>query len=115
MATTVDPQSTTEPSVVNEKSPIESTPKPATEPTMPATDAQDVSATSTVDPAKPTKTPSAEIEKASAEPVKKPFASPLDESKPIPAPELTAEQQKKYDALLKTVSEWTTVPTKATK
>src|SRR5256885_12846019 len=102
MATTAEIQPMTVPPVMDEKTPIESTPKHTAEPTMPATAAQDKSATSTVNPAKPTEPPSVEAEKASDEPLKRPFVSPLEESKPAPTRELTAEQQKKYDALLKT-------------
>jgi len=104
----------TESPIVNEKAPIEST-EHAAEPMMPATAKQSIPATSTVDLAKPTEPPSVETEKAFDEPMKKPFVSPLDESKPTPAPKLTAEQLEKYDALLKTVSDWTKVPTNATK
>lgn len=47
--------------------------------------------------------------------VQKPFALPLDTSKPeTPAP-LTADQQAKYDTVLRAVSQWTTVPTTAAK
>ena len=47
--------------------------------------------------------------------VQKPFGFPLDTSKPeTPAP-LTADQQAKYDTVLKAVSQWTTVPTTAAK
>ncbi|PGH11235.1 hypothetical protein AJ79_04966 [Helicocarpus griseus UAMH5409] len=43
------------------------------------------------------------------------FPLPLETSKPHPPPELTEEQQSKYDALFTTVSEWTTVPTTSAK
>ncbi|KAJ5946811.1 hypothetical protein N7454_003650 [Penicillium verhagenii] len=40
---------------------------------------------------------------------------PLETSKPVKPAELTADQQAKYDSVLKTVSEWTTVPNTAEK
>lgn len=43
--------------------------------------------------------------------IKKPFARPLDTVKPNPSPNLTFEQEKKYNSVLETVSSWTTVPT----
>lgn len=48
-------------------------------------------------------------------PMMKPFPAPLESSKPTKPAELTADQKAKYDGLLKTVSAWTTVPTKAEK
>lgn len=47
--------------------------------------------------------------------IQKPFAKPLDTAKPEKPAELTPEQQSKYEAVLKTVSSWTTVPTKSEK
>lgn len=47
--------------------------------------------------------------------IQKPFAKPLDTAKPEKPAELTPDQQSKYEAVLKTVSSWTTVPTKAEK
>lgn len=47
--------------------------------------------------------------------IRKPFPRPLDTSKaPTPDP-LSSDQQAKYDAVLKAVSEWTTVPTTSEK
>lgn len=47
--------------------------------------------------------------------IQKPFASPLDTAKaPTPA-KLTPDQQTKYDAVLKAVSAWTTVPVSSAK
>lgn len=43
-------------------------------------------------------------------PVKAPFPHPLPQCKPAPHADLTADQQKKYDELLKLVASWTTVP-----
>jgi hypothetical protein len=48
-------------------------------------------------------------------PVKKPFPKPLDSAKPAPPAALTSDQQAKYDALLKTASSWTEVPTTSAK
>ncbi|KAJ6037081.1 hypothetical protein N7540_001360 [Penicillium herquei] len=42
--------------------------------------------------------------------IKKPFAGPVESAKPVKPVELTADQQTKYEAVLKTASEWTTVP-----
>lgn len=47
--------------------------------------------------------------------VQKPFSKPLETSKPQPPAELTPEQQSKYDAVLITVSSWTSIPTKLEK
>lgn len=47
--------------------------------------------------------------------IKAPFLRPLDDAKPPSPPELTAQQQKHYDALLDEVSKWTTVPTTSSK
>ena len=43
------------------------------------------------------------------------FARPLGTAKPVPASELTPDQQSKYDRVLKEVAEWTTVPTTTAK
>jgi hypothetical protein len=43
--------------------------------------------------------------------IQKPFPKPLEDAKPEKPAALTADQQSKYDAVLKTVSSWTTVPT----
>lgn len=48
-------------------------------------------------------------------PLKPPFLNPIESSKPPPTPELTEEQQKKYDALLETVKSWTEIPAKDSK
>ncbi|WEW61021.1 Phosphatidylinositol transfer protein (PITP) [Emydomyces testavorans] len=48
-------------------------------------------------------------------PIKTLFPRPLDHCKPPPPPELTSEQQTKYEAVLKAVSEWTSVPTTSAK
>src|SRR5438045_691311 len=42
--------------------------------------------------------------------VQTPFTAPLPTSKPAPAADLTAEQQKKYDELLEIVLAWESVP-----
>ena len=47
--------------------------------------------------------------------IQKPFPKPLDTAKPETPAKLTADQQSKYDAVLKTVSSWTEIPTKAEK
>ena len=47
--------------------------------------------------------------------IQKPFLKPLDSAKPEKPAELTADQQIKYEAILKTVSSWTTVPTTSEK
>lgn len=47
--------------------------------------------------------------------IQRPFAKPLETSKPLPPAELTPEQQSKYEAVLKTVSSWTTIPQKLEK
>ncbi|KAK2754502.1 hypothetical protein FQN54_006903 [Arachnomyces sp. PD_36] len=47
--------------------------------------------------------------------IKKPFANPVDTAKATPRPELTEDQKTKYDAVLKSVTEWTTVPTTSAK
>ncbi|KKZ60944.1 hypothetical protein EMCG_04417 [[Emmonsia] crescens] len=47
--------------------------------------------------------------------IEKLFASPPESCKPEPPAELTSEQQSKYDLLLTTVSEWTTIPTTSAK
>lgn len=47
--------------------------------------------------------------------IQKPFSKPLETAK-APAPvKLSSDQQSKYEAVLKTVSSWTTVPTEAEK
>ncbi|RAL64814.1 hypothetical protein DID88_001411 [Monilinia fructigena] len=48
-------------------------------------------------------------------PLKPPFLNPIESSKPPPAPELTEEQQTKYEALLETVKSWTDIPAKDSK
>ncbi|KAJ6144900.1 hypothetical protein N7470_008795 [Penicillium chermesinum] len=52
---------------------------------------------------------------AESGPMVKPFPAPLESCKPPKPAELTADQKSKYDAVLKTVSSWETVPTKAGK
>lgn len=47
--------------------------------------------------------------------IQKPFPRPLDSAHPPTPAALTPEQQSKYDAVFKAVSEWTTVPTTAAK
>ncbi|KAL3485847.1 CRAL-TRIO domain-containing protein [Aspergillus germanicus] len=47
--------------------------------------------------------------------IQKPFSRPVDSSKPPAPAELTANQQTKYDSVLKSVSEWTEVPTTSAK
>ncbi|KAL4887354.1 CRAL-TRIO domain-containing protein [Aspergillus karnatakaensis] len=47
--------------------------------------------------------------------IQKPFAYPVESSKPPAPAALTADQQAKYDTVFKSVSEWTTVPTTAAK
>lgn len=42
--------------------------------------------------------------------IKTPLAEPLETSKPVPRPALTAEQEAKYVTLLKNVSVWTEIP-----
>ncbi|KAI9827804.1 MAG: hypothetical protein M1832_004293 [Thelocarpon impressellum] len=58
----------------------------------------------------PDKSTAAAAESASSGPVKTPFTAPLPISTAPPAKELTADQARKYDALLSIVSSWTTVP-----
>ncbi|KMP08876.1 hypothetical protein DIZ76_016622 [Coccidioides immitis] len=43
------------------------------------------------------------------------FPRPLDDCRPSSPPELTAEEQTKYETVLKAVSEWTTIPTTSSK
>ncbi|KAL4779371.1 CRAL-TRIO domain-containing protein [Aspergillus varians] len=47
--------------------------------------------------------------------IQKPFARPIDTAKPATPAQLTPDQQDKYDSVLKSVSEWTTVPNTAAK
>ncbi|KAL4891264.1 CRAL-TRIO domain-containing protein [Aspergillus ambiguus] len=47
--------------------------------------------------------------------IQKPFPRPLETSKPTSPAELTSDQTSKYNAVLKAVSEWTTVPTTSAK
>lgn len=47
--------------------------------------------------------------------IKKPFARPLDTARPPPPPQLTPDQDAKYNSVLKTVSSWTEVPTSSAK
>lgn len=47
--------------------------------------------------------------------IQKPFPRPLDVSKPEKPAELTPDQQSKYEAVLRTVSSWTVIPTKSEK
>lgn len=47
--------------------------------------------------------------------IQKPFFRPLDTAKPSPPPQLTPDQQAKYDSVLKSVSEWTAVPNTSAK
>lgn len=47
--------------------------------------------------------------------IQKPFCSPLDTAKPPAPAKLTSDQQTKYDAVLKAVSAWATVPTTSAK
>lgn len=47
--------------------------------------------------------------------IKKPFARPVDTAKIVLRPELTADQKSKYETVLESVSEWTTVPTTSAK
>ena len=47
--------------------------------------------------------------------IEKPFPKPLDEAKPPVSAPLTPDQKNKYEAVLKTVSTWTTVPTTSEK
>lgn len=63
----------------------------------------------------PPPTYEAEPEAAVGGPQMKPFPAPLGTSKPPKPAALTADQQSKYETVLKAVSEWTTVPTKAEK
>jgi hypothetical protein len=47
--------------------------------------------------------------------IKKPFPHPAEGAKPDPAPELSPDQIKRYEDVLKTVSAWTTVPSSSAK
>jgi hypothetical protein len=47
--------------------------------------------------------------------IQKPFARPVNTARPPPPAQLTPDQQAKYESVLKSVSEWTTVPTTAAK
>ncbi|KAL2821500.1 CRAL-TRIO domain-containing protein [Aspergillus granulosus] len=47
--------------------------------------------------------------------IQKPFSRPVDTAKPPAPAELTADQQTKYDSVLKSVSEWTEVPNTSAK
>jgi hypothetical protein len=87
--------------------PAEQTEKPAPESkteTTPSTQASN-------DPISELKLPSS----AADGPIKKPFSKPLEGSKPVPSPELTADEKAKYESLLETVTQWTTIPTTSVK
>jgi len=45
-----------------------------------------------------------------AGPLKTPIVDPIDSAKPTAAPELTADQQNKYESLLETVKSWKEIP-----
>ncbi|KAL2865180.1 CRAL/TRIO domain protein [Aspergillus lucknowensis] len=47
--------------------------------------------------------------------IQKPFSRPVDTAKPATPAQLTPDQQAKYDSVLKSVSEWTEVPTTSAK
>lgn len=47
--------------------------------------------------------------------VQTPFPHPVDTAKPEPQAKLSPDQQAKYETVFKTVSSWTTIPTKAEK
>ncbi|RHZ66526.1 CRAL/TRIO domain protein [Aspergillus thermomutatus] len=47
--------------------------------------------------------------------IQKPFPRPLDTAKPAAPARLTPDQQSKYEAVLRAVSEWSTVPTTSAK
>jgi hypothetical protein len=47
--------------------------------------------------------------------IQKPFPRPLETAKPAAPAQLTPDQQSKYEAVLKAVSEWSTVPTTSAK
>lgn len=47
--------------------------------------------------------------------IQKPFPRPLETAKPAAPAELTPDQQSKYEAVLRAVSEWSTVPTTSAK
>lgn len=49
-------------------------------------------------------------EKQASTPLKTPIVDPVESAVPAKAPELTAEQQEKYHALLETVKSWKEVP-----
>ena len=50
------------------------------------------------------------LRQKSDRPLKTPIVDPVEGAGPAPAPELTAEQQSKYDSLLETVKTWKEVP-----
>ncbi|ESZ96533.1 hypothetical protein SBOR_3035 [Sclerotinia borealis F-4128] len=60
-------------------------------------------------------TPLAPIGKKDLSPLEPPFLNPIESAKPTPIPELTEEQQKKYETLLETVKSWKEVPAKDSK
>ncbi|RDW63101.1 CRAL/TRIO domain protein [Aspergillus mulundensis] len=47
--------------------------------------------------------------------IQKPFPRPVESAKPTAPAQLTADQQAKYETVLKSVSEWATIPTTAAK
>ncbi|KAL3460345.1 CRAL-TRIO domain-containing protein [Aspergillus heterothallicus] len=47
--------------------------------------------------------------------IRKPFSRPVDTAKPLAPAELTADQQTKCDSVLKSISEWTEIPTTSAK
>lgn len=47
--------------------------------------------------------------------IQKPFPRPLETAKPAAPAQLTPDQQSKYEAVLRAVSEWSTVPTTSAK
>ena len=59
------------------------------------------------------KTEEAVIPETPTGPVKVPFPHPLPHCNPVSQPDLTPEQIKKYDDLLKLVETWTEIPVKA--
>lgn len=52
----------------------------------------------------------ASLREKPAGPVKTPIVDPVESTKPIPAPTLTADQEEKYEEMLETVKTWKEIP-----
>jgi hypothetical protein len=57
-----------------------------------------------------TQSATASLQENSTVPLKTPLVNPVESCVPAPAPELTAEQESKYQSLLETVKSWKEIP-----